>query len=177
MDFQPSTRAVDLRDRVLTFIAGEIAPVEELYHPDVAALRRSSGDPWTPLPVLAQLRAKAKGDGLWNLFLPEQHAGDYAARFGTHGGRGLTNVDYAPIAETTGRSQLTPYVFNCNAPDSENMEVLLRYGTDEQRRVGSSRSLRVGFSARGSEGHAPGVARHGRWDHSFASLMRYSPLA
>ena len=76
---------------------------------------------------------KGKGDGLWNLFLPEQHAGDYAARFGTHGGRGLTNVDYAPIAETTGRSQLTPYVFNCNAPDSENMEVLLRYGTDEQR--------------------------------------------
>jgi acyl-CoA dehydrogenase len=133
MNFQPSTRAVDLRNRVQTFIVDEIAPVEDQYHRDLAALRQSGSDPWIPLPLLAHLRAKAKAAGLWNLFLPEQHAGDYAARFGTHGGRGLSNVDYAPIAEATGRSQLAPHVFNCNAPDSGNMEVLLRYGTDEQR--------------------------------------------
>jgi acyl-CoA dehydrogenase len=133
MDFQPSARAIDLRDRVRAFIDNEIAPVEEHYHRDLTALRHRGGDPWTPLPLLAQLRAKAKTAGLWNLFLPKQHAGDYTARFGTLGGHGLSNIDYAPVAEATGRSQLAPYVFNCNAPDSGNMEVLLRYGTDEQR--------------------------------------------
>jgi acyl-CoA dehydrogenase len=132
MDFSPSPRAADLTERVRDFIATEIEPGEEEYHRDLAELRRH-GDPWTPLPVLKQLQDKARAQGLWNLFLPKEHAGKYAARFGTDGGEGLTNVDYAPIAELTGRSFIAPHVFNCNAPDTGNMEVLLRYGTQEQR--------------------------------------------
>ena len=84
--------------------------------------------------MLDELKAKARAQGLWNLFLPKEHAGEYAARFGTDGGEGLTNVDYAPLAELMGRSAIAPLVFNCNAPDTGNMEVLLRYGSPEQRR-------------------------------------------
>src|SRR3954451_20753967 len=134
MDFSPSPRAADLTERVRSFMAEEIEPVEAAYHRELAALRQTGGDVWTPLPVIAELQAKARAQGLWNLFLPREHAGEYAARFGTDGGEGLTNVDYAPIAELTGRSALAPHVFNCNAPDTGNMEVLLRYGTEEQRK-------------------------------------------
>ena len=93
----------------------------------------SPGTQWTPLPVIEELKAKARAQGLWNLFLPKEHAGEYAAAYGTDGGEGLTNVDYAPLAELMGRSAIAPLVFNCNAPDTGNMEVLLRYGTQEQR--------------------------------------------
>jgi len=133
MDFAPSARAADLTDRVAAFMAEEIAPVEPDYHRDLAEQRRS-GDPWQPLPVLEELKAKARAQGLWNLFLPREHAHEYAARFGTDGGEGLTNVDYAPLAELMGRSAIASLVFNCNAPDTGNMEVLLRYGSPEQRR-------------------------------------------
>ncbi len=133
MDFSPSPRAADLTARVKDFIDAEIAPAEAGYHRDLAEARRT-GDAWTPLPLLEELKTKARERGLWNLFLPHEHAGDYAARFGTDGGEGLTNVDYAPIAELTGRSAIAPLVLNCNAPDTGNMEVLLRYGTEEQRR-------------------------------------------
>jgi acyl-CoA dehydrogenase len=133
MDFTPSPRAADLSERVRSFMATEIDPVEPQYHRDLAGLRES-GDPWQPLPLVAELQAKARAQGLWNLFLPKEHAGEYAAKFGTDGGEGLTNLDYAPIAELTGRSALAPHVFNCNAPDTGNMEVLLKYGTEEQRR-------------------------------------------
>ncbi len=102
------------------------------YHRDLAEARRT-GDPWQPLPILGELQARARAQGLWNLFLPKEHAGEYAARFGTDGGEGLTNVDYAPLAELMGRSAIAPLVFNCNAPDTGNMEVLLRYGSAEQR--------------------------------------------
>ena len=132
MDFSPSPRAADLRERVAAFMAAEVDPVEGDYHRDLAELRRT-GDPWQPLPVIEELKAKAREQGLWNLFLPREHAGEYAARFGTDGGEGLTNVDYAPLAELMGRSALAPTVFNCNAPDTGNMEVLLRYGTPAQR--------------------------------------------
>jgi acyl-CoA dehydrogenase len=133
MDFAPSPRAADLTQRVAAFLAEEIAPIEPEYHRDLAEQRRT-GDPWRPLPVLEELKAKARERGLWNLFLPREHAGEYAARFGTDGGEGLTNVDYAPIAEITGRSAIAPLVLNCNAPDTGNMEVLLKYGTDAQRK-------------------------------------------
>jgi acyl-CoA dehydrogenase len=132
MDFAPSPRAAELTARVAEFMAAEITPVEAGYHLDLAEARRT-GDPWTPLPILAELRSKARAQGLWNLFLPREHAGEYAARFGTDGGEGLTNVDYAPLAEQMGRSAIAPLVFHCNAPDTGNMEVLLRYGSPEQR--------------------------------------------
>jgi acyl-CoA dehydrogenase len=132
MDFSPSARATDLTARVAAFLAEEVEPVEPAYHADLAELRRT-GDPWQPLPILEELKTKARARGLWNLFLPHEHAGEYAARFGTDGGEGLTNVDYAPIAELTGRSAIAPLVLNCNAPDTGNMEVLLRYGTEEQK--------------------------------------------
>ncbi len=133
MDFAPSPRAAYLTARVADFMATEITPIEGDYHRDLAEARRT-GDPWTPLPVLDELKQKARAQGLWNLFLPYEHAGEYAARFGTDRGEGLTNVDYAPLAEQMGRSAIAPLVFNCNAPDTGNMEVLLRYGSEEQRR-------------------------------------------
>jgi acyl-CoA dehydrogenase len=134
MDFAPSARAADLTARVADFMATEVEPIEADYHRDLAEARRT-GDPWTPLPVVAELKEKARAQGLWNLFLPKEHAGEYAARFGTDGGEGLSNVDYAPLAEQMGRSLIAPLVFNCNAPDTGNMEVLLRYGSEEQRRT------------------------------------------
>lgn len=132
VDFSPSPRAADLTARVKDFIETEISPAEEDYHRDLAEARRK-GDPWQPLPLIEELKTKARERGLWNLFLPHEHAGEYAARFGTDGGEGLTNVDYAPIAELAGRSAIAPLVLNCNAPDTGNMEVLLRYGTDAQK--------------------------------------------
>ncbi|QBR93042.1 acyl-CoA dehydrogenase family protein [Nocardioides euryhalodurans] len=132
MDFSPSPRAADLRERVAGFLAEHVEPVEAAYHRDLAEARLA-GTQWTPLPVIEELKAEARAQGLWNLFLPREHAGEYARRFGTDGGEGLTNVDYAPLAELTGRSAIAPLVLNCNAPDTGNMEVLLRYGTQEQR--------------------------------------------
>ncbi len=133
MDFVPSPRAADLTARVADFMATEITPVEGDYHRDLAEARRT-GDPWQPLPIVGELQKKARAQGLWNLFLPQEHAGEYAERFGTDGGEGLSNVDYAPLAEQMGRSAIAPLVFNCNAPDTGNMEVLLRYGSEDQRR-------------------------------------------
>jgi acyl-CoA dehydrogenase len=133
MDFSPSPRAADLAARVRDFVDTEVEPVEAGYQAEITRLRESGGDPWTPLPVVEELKAKARARGLWNLFLPAGHEGEYAERFGTDGGRGLTNLDYAPVAEQTGRSFLAPLVLNCNAPDTGNMEVLLKYGTHKQK--------------------------------------------
>jgi acyl-CoA dehydrogenase len=127
MDFTPSPRAAELTEAVRTFVRDEIAPVEN-------SLRRPAGeDPWRVPDEVRDLRRKARDQGLWNLFLPAGHEGEYAARHGTRGGAGLSNVDYAPVAEATGWSFLAPYVLNCNAPDTGNAEVLLRYGSAEQR--------------------------------------------
>ena len=133
MDFSLSPRAADLRARVHAFVSDEIEPIEAEAHRRITRLRESGGDNWTPDPVIAELQAKARAQGLWNLFLPAAHAGRYAADFGTDGGEGLSNVDYAAVAEVMGRSFLAPIVFNSNAPDTGNMEVLLKYGTDAQR--------------------------------------------
>ena len=105
MDFSPSPRAADLTERVRDVHghrdrAGRAAvPPRPRRRCGPATVTR-----WQPLPLLAELQAKARAQGLWNLFLPKEHAGEYAAQFGTDGGEGLTNVDYAPIAELTGRS-------------------------------------------------------------------------
>ena len=108
MDFSPSPRSADLRERVRHFISTEIEPVEHEVHTRIVAARHSGGDSWTPDPVIEELKAKAREQGLWNLFLPAEHAGRYAAEFGTDGGEGLSNVDYAPLAEAMGRSLLAP---------------------------------------------------------------------
>ena len=78
MDFSPSPRAADLRERVAGFMAEHVEPVEADYHRDLAAAREA-GTQWTPLPVIEELKAKARQQGLWNLFLPREHAGEYAA--------------------------------------------------------------------------------------------------
>jgi acyl-CoA dehydrogenase len=135
MDFTPSPRAAELVEEVRSFVADKIMPVEESLHRRQLEARRQrvEFDAWQVPEELHALRREARSCGLWNLFLPAGHEGPYAERFGTRGGAGLSNVDYAPIAEATGWSHLAPYVFNCNAPDSGNAEVLLRYGSDEQK--------------------------------------------
>ncbi|MFT4621888.1 MAG: acyl-CoA dehydrogenase [Myxococcota bacterium] len=115
MDFAPSPRAAELRDRIRAFIADHIAPHEA----DLLRQQRSQADPWVELPEIAALKERARAEGLSNLFLPSHS--------------GLSNVDYAQLAEEMGRSFLAPEVFNCNAPDTGNMEVLEKYGTPEQQ--------------------------------------------
>ncbi|MBV9832079.1 MAG: acyl-CoA dehydrogenase family protein [Marmoricola sp.] len=132
MDFSPSPRAAELGELVSGFVREEVEPVAQEYHRQVT--ESAASGTWAESPILDELRTKARALGLWNLFLPAEHGDEYAARFGTHGGRGLSNADYAPLAEQMGRvGHLAPYVFNCHAPDTGNMEVLLRYGTEAQR--------------------------------------------
>ena len=127
MDFSPSERAAELTRAVQAFVRDEIEPVER-------DLRRPGGDDrWQVPEQVRELQRRARAQGLWNLFLPAGHEAGYAQRHGTRGGVGLSNVDYAPVAEATGWSPLAPYVFNCNAPDTGNAELLLRYGSPEQR--------------------------------------------
>lgn len=133
MDFAPSPRAADLTARVRAFIDTDIAPREPEILADVEARRARGEDAWPPHPAYAELKAKAREQGLWNLFLPAGHEGPYAVRYGTDGGAGLSNLDYAPVAEQMGRSLIAPIIFNSNAPDTGNMEVLLKYGSQAQR--------------------------------------------
>ena len=133
MDFAPSPRAADLTARVREFIDTRIEPVEPEIDADVSARRARGEDPWTPHPLIEVLKGQAREQGLWNLFIPAGHEGPYAAAYGTDGGTGLTNLDYAPVAEQMGRSFLAPLIFNSNAPDTGNMEVILKYGSQAQK--------------------------------------------
>jgi len=119
MRFEHSAKVVDLQRRLTAFMDEHVYPNEANYHRQI-----SDGDRWQPAPIVEELKPKARAAGLWNLFLPES---EYGA--------GLTNVEYAPLCEIMGRVPgLGPEVFNCSAPDTGNMEVLVRYGTDAQRR-------------------------------------------
>jgi acyl-CoA dehydrogenase len=118
MDFEHSQRTKELLARLDAFIAREITPVEEAYHRELMTL----ADPWVELPVIAELKRRAKAEGLWNLFLSDEEHG-----------AGLTNVEYAPLAERMGRSLIAADVCNCNAPDTGNMEVLWHFGSPEQK--------------------------------------------
>jgi len=118
MDFSISARGQDYLGRVKRFMAAEIHPVEAQYHRELAALDNR----WVVLPVIRELKAKARKQGLWNLFLPDDTYGC-----------GLLNSDYALMAEETGRSFIAPEIFNCNAPDTGNMEVLIHYGSAQQK--------------------------------------------
>jgi alkylation response protein AidB-like acyl-CoA dehydrogenase len=123
MHFEHSERSRDFQQRVSAFIADEIDPIEAAYWKESERLN-PTGDwtTWSHPPELEMLKAKAREAGLWNLFLPDADLG-----------AGLSTLEYAPLAELTGRSILAPQVFNCSAPDTGNMEVLWRYGSPEQK--------------------------------------------
>jgi acyl-CoA dehydrogenase len=121
MDFAYSDTVKDLQRRVSAFMEEHVYPAEERFHAEIAENRRN-GNAWQPTQVMEELKAKAKADGLWNLWLPESNLG-----------AGLTNLEYAPLCEIMGRSHIGPEAFNCSAPDTGNMEVLVRYGNEAQQ--------------------------------------------
>ncbi len=120
MDFSRSAKAQSYVQRLSAFMQEHVLPVESEYAAQVQNLPDWRN--WKQPAVMETLKGKARAAGLWNLFLPD---GKYGA--------GLTNVEYAPLAEITGRSSIAPEVFNCNAPDTGNMEVLVKYGSEAQK--------------------------------------------
>jgi acyl-CoA dehydrogenase len=119
MIVEVSARAKELQQRLGAFMDEHIYPNEPTFH-----RQKADGDRWQPVAIVEELKPAARAAGLWNLFLPES---EYGA--------GLTNAEYAPLCEIMGRSaEFAPEVFNCSAPDTGNMEVLVRYGTAEQRK-------------------------------------------
>ena len=135
MDFSYSPRTQDLQQRVSHFMAEHVLPNEARYHAELEA-NTQAGRRWTPLQVIEELKPKARAAGLWNLFLPPRAEG--AAAHGisvdaSHLGAGLNNQEYAPLAELMGAVPWASEVFNCSAPDTGNMEVLVRYGTAEHQ--------------------------------------------
>src|SRR5579859_5600988 len=123
MDFSYSERQRELLDRLRTFMAAHVVPAEATFAAQLAANR------WQPPSILGELKVRAKEAGLWNLFLPPSPAHDHD---GYHGA-GLSNLDYAPLAEEMGRIVWASEIFNCSAPDTGNMEILHRCGTPAQR--------------------------------------------
>ncbi|HSN82033.1 MAG TPA: acyl-CoA dehydrogenase family protein [Polyangiales bacterium] len=121
MDFEHSERAKNLMRQVERFVRERVLPNEQTYLDQLVGT--DDWRKWKIPPIIEELKAEAKELGLWNLFLPDEQYG-----------AGLDNRDYAPIAEITGRSFLAPEVFNCSAPDTGNAEVLVKYGSDEQKK-------------------------------------------
>jgi len=119
MNFDFSARTQEYLARLQAFMDAHVLPNETVYAQQV----ESATSRWTVPPIMEELKAKARRDGLWNLFLPESEYGP-----------GLTNLEYAPLCELMGRSPIAPEVFNCSFPDTGNMEVLVRYGTDAQKK-------------------------------------------
>ncbi|CAE6815219.1 (R)-benzylsuccinyl-CoA dehydrogenase [Paraburkholderia domus] len=121
MDFQHSDKVKSLQQRLNAFMDEYVYPAEAVFEAQMDAARES-GNRWQPAPVIEELKQKAKAVGLWNLFLPESKYG-----------AGLTNLEYAPLCEIMGRSHIGAEPFNCSAPDTGNMETLVRYATPEQQ--------------------------------------------
>ena len=121
MDFSYSERTAALQARLSAFMAEHVYPAEPLYWQQLEA-NTAAGKRWTPLQAIEDLKPKARAAGLWNLFLPDSERG-----------AGLSNQEYAPLAEIMGRVPWASEVFNCSAPDTGNMEVLVRYGSLEHR--------------------------------------------
>ena len=120
MDFAFDATTEQLREQLLGFMDERVYPAESRFRDEV----QQSADPWGTPPVIEELKAQARERGLWNLFLPPTH----------EHGDGLTNLQYAPLAEITGRSPwLAPEALNCSAPDTGNMELLSLFGTPEQK--------------------------------------------
>ncbi len=116
--FKFSDKSIELQEKLKLFMDKHIYPNEKNIENEI-----NTGDIWQPSQIIEELKVKAKENGLWNLFLPESDKG-----------AGLTNLDYAPLCEIMGRSPYAPEVFNCSAPDTGNMEVLERYGTEELKK-------------------------------------------
>jgi len=135
MDFSYSPRTRELQTRLNAFMAEHVYPAEARYFAEIEA-NTLAGKRWTPLQVIEELKPKARAAGLWNLFLPPSADGSHA-RSGAKGDAeftfGLSNQDYAPLAEIMGAVPWSSEVFNCSAPDTGNMEVLARYGSDEHK--------------------------------------------
>ncbi|SOF01446.1 acyl-CoA dehydrogenase [Burkholderia sp. OK233] len=121
MNFQHSDKVKSLQQRLNAFMDEHVYPAEAVFEAQMDAARES-GNRWQPAPVIEELKQKAKAVGLWNLFLPESKYG-----------AGLTNLEYAPLCEIMGRSHIGAEPFNCSAPDTGNMETLVRYATPEQQ--------------------------------------------
>ncbi|CAM2192287.1 putative acyl-CoA dehydrogenase FadE2 [Paraburkholderia kururiensis] len=119
-DYTPKVQA--LREKLLAFFDEHIYPNESVFLAEVAR-NRANGNAWVPTEIVEKLKETARGAGLWNLFLPDSERG-----------AGLTNLEYAPLCEIMGRVPWAPEVFNCNAPDTGNMETIERYGTESQKR-------------------------------------------
>ena len=117
MDFDYTPKVKELQQRVAAFMDEHVYPNEDALIAQIA-----EGDRWQPTRLMEELKQKAKAAGLWNLWQPKSHGGT------------LTNLEYAPLCEIMGRSAFAPEMFNCSAPDTGNMEVLLRYGTDAHKK-------------------------------------------
>src|SRR5580698_3230085 len=116
MNLEPSAKAKALQQRLQIFMDAHVYPHERQFEQETAR------EPWKPTRIVEELKSKARSEGLWNLFLPEDPSG-----------AGLSNLEYAPLCEIMGRSHMAPEIFNCSAPDTGNMEVLARYGTAEHK--------------------------------------------
>ena len=121
MNFEYSDKVKDLQKKVSAFMQEHVNPRESRFFEEIAE-NRAKGNAWIPTRIVEELKPKARAAGLWNLWQPKDHGGL------------LTNLEYAPLCEIMGRSAWAPEVFNCSAPDTGNMEVLLRYGTPEQQK-------------------------------------------
>src|SRR5262245_58865512 len=121
MDFMYTDKVNAVRKRVDGFMQEHIFPAEKPFSQQLEA-NRQSGKTWEPVPIMEELKKKAKAAGLWNLFLPHSERG-----------AGLTNLEYAPLCELMGRSPIGSEPFNCSAPDTGNMETIERYGNPEQK--------------------------------------------
>ncbi len=117
MQFEHSSRVQELQAKLAAFMDQHVYPVEHDYYDHID----SAQNRWASIPLMEELKARAKAAGLWNLFLPKAHGGE------------LSNLEYAPLAEIMGRVLWAPEVFNCNAPDTGNMEVFMMYGTETQK--------------------------------------------
>ena len=120
MQFEHSEKVQELIQKVDQFLTDNLYPVED----EIQEYIDNASDRWTIPPLLEELKAKAKSEGLWNFFLPDSDEYGY----------GLNNLEYAPLCELMGRSRFAGEIFNCSAPDTGNMEVFARYGTEEQKK-------------------------------------------
>src|SRR5690242_4272388 len=149
MDFGHDERTRELCEQLQSFMDSHIYPAEPVYH-EQAVKAAQEGDPWRRPAVVAELKAAARERGLWNLFLPKHS-----------GGAGLTNLQYAPLAEITGHSAaLAPEALNCAAPDTGNMEVLAEFGSPEQQDRWLKPLLRSEERRVGKECRSRGAAEH-----------------